>query len=172
MRHYYHGRPAEVKLYQTSITDEEATVLYGLAIALRPKAIAEVGTGTGRSVRAFQKAVQYLKTVLDWDCQVWTCDLRKRVFGGMNTTYIQGDCEDMVEAMTIRPELVFIDGNHREEYVRHDYKVLSDYAAPGALFVFHDVRTEYKALSENASAVLRDKGGIILRTPMGLGLVQ
>lgn len=172
MIHYYRGRPSEVALYNHSITDEEAAVLYGLAIALRPRAIAEVGTGGGKSVKAFQKAVQYMKTVLDWDCKIWTCDIKRRPSCGMNTICVHGDCEDMVEVMTIRPELVFIDGNHREEYVRHDYKVLSDYAMPGALFVFHDVYTEYKALMEHASVVVKDKGGIILRTPMGLGLVQ
>jgi len=119
------GKPSREENMGT-IAEEEAELLRGLVISLRPKCIAEIGTGWTRSLRAMRDGVKYLKDTLDWDCEIWTCDVaeaavtRGKEIGGP-ITVVHGTVDDLVSQMPV-PDLVFIDGSHEREDVAHDHQ--------------------------------------------------
>jgi len=169
----FHGRPADTEINGSTVTEEEAAALYGIAIALRPQVIAEIGTGHGRSARAFDEAATYLNTVLGLRCHVWTCDTARRQKAAelLHTTFVAGDCLDLVREISTQPELIFIDGTHTTEASRRDYDVMVAFS-PGATFIFHDANNEKDNVANQISGVVSELNGIILRTPYGLGIVQ
>jgi len=164
------GKPSREENMGT-IAEEEAELLRGLVISLRPKCIAEIGTGWTRSLRAMRDGVKYLKDTLDWDCEIWTCDVaeaavtRGKEIGGP-ITVVHGTVDDLVSQMPV-PDLVFIDGSHEREDVAHDHQTMRGFA-PNAVCVFHDARDEYCGVFE----YLKDIQGVILPTPRGIGIVR
>ena len=168
----YHDRPC-MEENQGTITEEEAAFLYGLALTVRPRCIAEVGTGWRRSLRAFVQAADQLKAQFSWDCRVWSCDTDKGRYdaareacGGANL--VHGDSSALADIVQPAPELVFIDGDHTEKAIERDFFELRDIAAPGCVFVFHDTALVFNAAP---AAFAKKIGAILLPTPRGMALL-
>lgn len=154
------------------VTEEEAALLYGLAVSLRPRCIAEVGTGELRSLRAFSRAVEYMNFVLDVECHLWTCDIwdgpLKLVHQfGLKAKTVHGDSRALASVISPAPELIFIDGQHTCEAVKRDTEALWPVAADGALFIYHDITVPKFGLGP----FLEEIGGVLIPTPRGMGLV-
>jgi len=165
-----YGAPA-LEENQGAVTEEEAAFLYGLALALRPTCIAEVGTGWLRSLRAFCGAAAWLRNHLDWPCAVWSCDIKKdavtRAQKELPLAHVVcGDSIALAKAMCPAPQLIFIDGEHHEERPRKDYEALKAVADEKAVFVFHDTGI-ILSVREYAEGL----GAICLPTPRGMGIL-
>ncbi len=171
-RWMYRGKPALEGVDQTGVTEEEAAFLYGLAVAVRPRCIAEVGTGALRSFRALCKAAEYLICDLDMPCAVWTCDIssepimRARGFG-IATKCVWGDARKLASQIHPAPELIFIDGKHTCDALEADTTALWPVAADGALFVYHDMSLPQFGLQK----FLEEAGGLLIPSPRGMGIL-
>ncbi len=155
-----------------SVTEEEAMLLYGIAVSLRPRVIAEVGTGHRRSLKSFCDARRWMLANLMFECEVYTCDIdadlaeaAQREFPKAHT--ICGDASVMVESMTDAPGLVFIDGLHTLNAARSDFDELSKVSVDGCVFLFHD-----SILFTEIGELVTELGGIIIPTPRGIGIVR
>ena len=168
-RQHYKGRPSR-EIGSCSVTEEEAALLYGLAVALRPRCIAEVGTGPGRSLRAFVEAIDYLRSELGWACELWTCDTDECMLRPVQEKYpkihvVLGDSRDLASQVRPAPELVFIDASHDYAGVTSDFQRMVSVAAPGALLVFHDL-----GVLQDVRHAADDIGCFHIPTPRGIGL--
>lgn len=164
----YAGRPCREQ-NQGPVTEEEAVFLYGLAIALRPRCIAEVGTGWLRSLRSFYEARVYLKA-LGWDCSVWSCDINagvvdkaKATFPGCNV--VLGNSETMAPLITVAPELVFIDGEHTTAAVERDLSELRKVSLPETVYVLHD-----PGIIRDIQGIADKRGFLTLPSPRGIAI--
>lgn len=154
------------------LTEEEAAFLYGLAISLRPRIIAEIGTGCCRSLRAFDDARRWMEAKLDWNCSIYTCDIHptpcreaRHMFPEAHV--VDGNARQMIAEMCDkhRVELMFIDGEHTYDAAMSDYKAMSA-MTDSCTFVFHDAN-----LFPEIGDLVLELGGHILRTPRGIGIV-
>lgn len=155
-----------------AVAEEEAEFLRGLAIALRPRCIAEVGTGTARSLRAFSEAAAYLAAYLDWPCAVWSCDVNSQAcaIGRIlcpSARVIHGDSPALARAISPAPDLVFIDGEHTEAMVRADFAAMKAVASEHAVYLFHDTRPGFRRMREVAAGL----GAIALPTAHGISIL-
>lgn len=167
----YRNRPASEE-NQGTITEEEAAFLYGLAVALRPLAIAEIGTGWHRSLRALCDAQDYLARELDWKCIVYSCDTRLNAVEAAREKFpcavvVHGDAEALADRMKFAPELVFIDGDHSRKAVHRDLLEMVECAAPGAVIVLHDC-----CILDDVKIVADEFGAMILDTPRGMAVLH
>lgn len=60
-----------------------------------------------------------------------------------------GDLEKFVDAFSIKPTMVFVDGDHRYEGVKRDLLILSKYLSPGTPVLCHDYKNP-----ENETGIL------------------
>lgn len=165
------GRPF-IHHGQYRITEEDAAFLFGITVMLRPRAIAEVGTGGLRSLGAFDGARQFLKTTLNWSCEIYSCDINGfRVCCGMNefpdAHVIHGGARVMVQKMAHHPDLVLIDGEHTYDAVKDDFEELCKVCAKPCIFIFHDT-INYPPIG----VFVREQGGLLLPAPRGMGMVR
>jgi len=138
----YHGKPC-LEENQGAITEEDAAFLYGLALAVRPTCIAEVGTGWLRSLRAFHEAAAWMLENLNWECQVWSCDISLPAIEKAHATFpsarlVYGTSKALAEQVVPPPEIIFIDAEHTYGAVKSDYETMLKVAAKNAIFIFHD----------------------------------
>lgn len=166
----YNSRPA-LEENQGTVTEEEAAFLYGLAIALRPRCIAEIGTGWMRSLRAFCEAKRWLWEHLNWNCRVFSCDIKPDIANRASRDYPDAHvlcCDRLLLAKEIHPapELIFIDGDHKSRAVQRDYEAMDKVAEPGAVFVFHD-----SSLIPDVAEAAAELGACTLPTARGMGIL-
>lgn len=165
-------RPYRIQDGRT-VAEEEWGFLRGIAIAVRAKCIAEVGTGSCRSLNAWVSAQAYLKEHLDQDCTVWSCDINKHRIAEANAGYptaklVRGDSAILAVAMKDEPppDIIFIDGLHKQRAVTADIANLRPLAVPGTVWLLHDIRDYFAKLRTVAS----QECAYILPTPMGIAI--
>ena len=120
------GEPSS-RVARISIADDERTVLAEMAAG---KWVLEIGTGLGVSTRALATTADYVATVDvdEWVHRTIWPDLPDNVSCFENTETMQRKMFD----------LVFIDGDHREEALRRDVATAERVLAPGGTIVVHD----------------------------------
>ena len=157
------------------VTEGEAAFLEGLAKALRPNLIAEVGTGWGRSLKAFTEAQEWLYE-LGITCEVYTCDTSLECVDDAKDGYyaacvVHGNAESLSHALSGRKiDLLFIDGLHTGEQALADLNTLKPHLSKNAVVLFHDLNIPdaYADLKEAISAI----GVMVLPTAKGIGILR
>lgn len=167
----YSGRPQRVR-DGWAVTEEEAEFLRGLAIALRPHCIAEIGAGLGRSLQAWCEAAVYLAEHLHWPCDVWACDRVRQMcriahLRCPTARVIEGDSHILAAIIAPAPGLIFIDGCHTQDAVMADLRAMQSVATDDAVYVFHDTRPDFPPLRDLA----KDLGAITLDTAQGISIL-
>jgi len=165
------GKPYSEGENQIGVTNDEAAFLYGLVMAIRPKSIAEIGTGVCRSLKAFHDAAMQLKSDLDFRCTIYTCDIANRPVEKATLEFpdvhaIHGNSRVLADKISIRPDLVFIDGDHSYDAAKADYDAMKGVCNSNCVFVFHDT-----ILFGPLNALMRNLGGQVLPTPRGIGII-
>lgn len=156
-----------------AISEHDAALLVGLVLAIRPRVIAEVGTGWFRSIGAFHEGAMALKAMTGQDVEIWSCDIRSSVVEKAIASFpaahvVCGTSQDMLRAMaSLQPELIFIDGDHEIPGVKVDVEVMLRSATDDAVLVFHDTQCRRDSCGKVCSAL----GGVCLRTGRGIGIV-
>jgi len=166
----YDNRPS-LEENQGTVTEEDAAFLYGLALAVRPNLIAEVGTGWFRSLRAFTEAASWMDRHLGWPCEVWSCDIDQGICTNAEEEFpsafiVNGDSAWLAEKLPTKADLLFIDGEHSYDAVNKDYDNLLPVMSERAVIVFHDT-----SVNEEVKKAAIRRGAMILPAPRGIGLL-
>lgn len=129
---------------------EELAVLLGLVVGSRPRAVWEVGSGSGGTLWALDQALALRPLFpppalvsIDIPGGPWgtpaPVDLRAAVEGvGSRLTLIEGDSQK-VELPPLQPDIVLIDGDHSYEGALADWNRYSPLVRPGGFIAFHDI---------------------------------
>jgi predicted O-methyltransferase YrrM len=122
-------------------------LLFSIAIAIQPKVILELGTGSGTSSRAFIRALQYWSAFRNSDdTLLHTCDInlnagqRLRRFGKLVKVHTMTTDELAVEWRKHETaiDLLYIDAAHSHEQSLRDFVNFSPYVIPRGIVLMHD----------------------------------
>jgi len=137
------------KLYLTRPNDEIAyyNLLFGVAIAVRPITIVELGTGPGLSSLAFIRVLQYLRET-GWvpRATLHSCDInpdslnRLKRFGNLLVAHLMPTNQFAVKwAEQHAPiDLLYIDADHSHKQSLSDFEHFSPWVVPNGLILMHD----------------------------------
>jgi spermidine synthase len=119
------GEPSS-RVARISIADDERTVLAEMAAG---KNVLEIGTGLGVSTRALATTATRVVTcdIDEWVHHTIWPDLPANVA-----------CVSSTDDLELGFDLVFIDGDHREEALQRDVATAERLLAPGGTIVVHD----------------------------------
>lgn len=111
-----------------------ADLLIGLTMATKAKLVFEIGTGGLWSTQCFLHGLE--KT----DGRIISCDTVKRFkdFSHPRFQFINKSSNEIARNWKDAIDILFIDGNHREESIRKDYELFSPFVKQGGLIIFHD----------------------------------
>lgn len=135
-------------------------VLYGLVRGLRPDVIVEIGSARGKSTCALALACRQngkgkVYAIDPHDVNAWTelhtngetlPFLRERLASyelGSWCEILRADSQSAARSWTQSIDLLFIDGDHSFEGVRHDFEAFSPWLHQASLVVFHDTTWEH-----------------------------
>src|SRR5262249_30303778 len=145
--------------WHSGLVDCDLT-LYSLARALRPKVVAEIGSARGKSTCIFalacrQNGAGHVYAIDPHTFNAWTdlgapddtyTFLRRRLhsYGFEDVcTVIRSTSADAARGWDRPIDLLFIDGDHTYEGVRHDFEAFQPFLTERALVLFHDSAWEH-----------------------------
>jgi predicted O-methyltransferase YrrM len=152
-----------------SLRFDEAAYLYRLASYLQPRTVVEIGRFRGGStfllatalkrgiLHSYDIATRQGRDGADLDRQLSAALERY----GLSERVVLHVADSRSAEPPERPiELVFIDGDHREEGVRADFERWSAFLAPGGSLVFHDAVDTPDFVSPYESGPARAAAGV------------
>ena len=142
------GEPSS-RVARISVTDDERPVLAEMAAG---KVVLEIGTGLGVSTRALASTATSVTTcdIDEWVHRTIWPDLPDNV-----------SCVSSTDDLTAGFDLVFIDGDHRDEALRIDVATAERLLKPGGTIAVHDAHHLMPVLG---------KGWELLNTGYGLAV--
>ena len=133
---------------------ESAWLLYGLARSLKPRVCVEIGSARGKSACYIGMALRdngsgklyaidpHTQTNWNDSNSVDTIEHIKRNIGDFNLNkYVEIVRDNSIEAAKrwkLPIDMLFIDGDHSYEGVRHDWDAFSKYLSEFSVTIFHD----------------------------------
>lgn len=123
---------------------------------LKPKAVLEIGTAYGATLHVLAKLADPHATIISIDLpggkfggvvnEALTPDYRRLVQANQKLTVLRCDSHDPETVRKVRKALdgnqldvLFIDGDHTYNGVKHDYELYSPFVKKGGVIAFHDV---------------------------------
>jgi hypothetical protein len=119
-----------------SVNSDEAKALELLAGLVQDGCIVEIGSFAGRSAICLSKAGRTVYTI-DPAPQP-TLEANLKAAGASNVVVIKKTSEDAAAGFHEPIGLIFIDGDHRYEFVSQDFYLWEPKVLPGGFMAFHD----------------------------------
>lgn len=154
----------------TSITLEDAELLYGLIRFIKPSYAIQTGTAMGISAACIASA-------LDENATLKTCDIviahQKEFFDGIKAKieFIKSDALEFINGLADGIEFAFIDDLHAEEHVEKEITALLPKMKNDGLIVCHDTRTVPQLTMAVVAAVVKYKYARLITLQYGRGLI-
>ena len=156
-----------------AVLESEAAILYSMAIATRPRIIAEVGIGwIGRSLDAWIAAAAWMEEQMGVRPLIYSCDIQPAAVDRAiqdhagDATIICGDVHEMLTHIDGQIDLAFIDGSHTREAVRNDFDAMEPWLSKRAVVIFHDATS----CGDEMEEIVSELADIVIPTGRGLGI--
>ena len=140
---------------------EVLSVLFSMVYLLKPEVVIETGCDVGCASRVIGAAL-----ALNGSGHLYTCDLSGIFIAsnfcvGLPVTVCQMTGGELIKRFGLRTDMAFLDSSFDSRMQEYDM------LPQGCLVLIHDV-----CLSTDLATLVKSKGGIILKSARGLGIIR